>query len=131
MNQLFKSLLMIGLVAGLDSCSKTRQPANDISVSIIPEPNEVKVWEGSFTITESISVNLHSDAFQKMGDYLAEVLGIPTIPITVGEDQDAEETIFLGIKEQLPAEGYELEIYFDRISILGGDQAGVFYGIQT
>lgn len=123
---------------------------------ILPIPREVRERNGRFKIDESVTILLpelasSSDRFLAsfLSADLANVYGIPVRVRHVSQLPKAQRFILMGDKANPlvgqfressgislgrggnAAEGYVLEATDRNIAVLGNDQAGAFYGLQT
>ena len=104
---------------------------------LIPLPQKVEARPGIFTLAPQTRI-VASAGTRETGRYLATQLSPATgyhfkVKTTPG-DPIAPGTIFLSINTNLPglgAEGYELGVTPETVTIQGTDAAGVFYGVQT
>jgi hexosaminidase len=107
--------------------------------TVIPKPMAVTAAGGTFTITAAtqIVVELETDAVRAIGDYLAERLRPATgyaLPVLAASAAPSAGQIILttvGSDPALGAEGYELTITPDGVTITAAAPAGLFYGVQT
>ena len=129
-----KLLGLIGLsVAGLMMFSCTE--VKEANYQIIPMPLDIQLAEqGKFVLTEGTSV-IYPENNEKMQnnanfltEYVKEKTGITLAPTTEAK----RKGIILKVEEnQEKPEGYTLKVTTDNVTICGGSEAGVFYGIQT
>ena len=129
-----KLLGLIGLsVAGLMMFSCTE--VKEANYQIIPMPLDIQLTEqGKFVLTEGTSV-IYPENNEKMqnnanflAEYVKEKTGITLAPTTEAK----RKGIILKVEEnQEKPEGYTLKVTTDNVTICGGSEAGVFYGIQT
>ena len=125
---------LIGLsVAGLMMFSCTE--VKEANYQIIPMPLDIQLAEqGKFVLTEGTSV-IYPENNEKMqnnanflAEYVKEKTGITLAPTTEAKGKG----IILKVEEnQEKPEGYTLKVTTDNVTICGGSEAGVFYGIQT
>ena len=125
---------LIGLsVAGLMMFSCTE--VKEANYQIIPMPLDIQLAEqGKFVLTEGTSV-IYPENNEKMqnnanflAEYVKEKTGITLAPTTEAKGKG----IILRVEEnQEKPEGYTLKVTTDNVTICGGSEAGVFYGIQT
>lgn len=128
-------LVAVIAMLGLHSC-KTEQPTDLTKESLIPKPVSVTATGESFSLKGANIVV--GDALKDiLGNYLATELntaaGLNPSVITTPEAA-APGTINLVVEESdaaLGAEGYELTIAKEGITINANQPAGAFYGIQT
>lgn len=103
---------------------------------LLPKPKEITCGKGSNMISRDCRIILHSQCSFK--DYEAakllqgeiEALAGIRLKITKSFSREGKKCIFIYKKYNI-AEGYSLKITEDSIEINGGDEAGVFYGIQS
>ena len=129
-----KLLGLIGMsVAGLIMFSCTE--VKEANYQIIPMPLDIQLAEqGMFILTEGTPV-IYPEGNAKMqnnanflAEYVKEKTGITLAP-TAGTDGKG---IILKVEENKEKpEGYSLKVSADNVTICGGSEAGVFYGIQT
>lgn len=103
--------------------------------SIIPAPQKMEIRPGRFRLTEDVSI-VSDGASTETARYLAAKMRASTgfsLPIsTIGErPKGSIELTTKGAKAELGAEGYELDVAADGVSIKAPTQAGLFYGVQT
>lgn len=127
----FPSFLMcLGVAAG----PQTR-PAGSASLTIIPEPVEMKAGPGAFVITPATAVIAAGPASveaRKLLDMIAPAMGF-RLPL-VERDETRDNAIALRIDEsltQLGDEGYKLDVTPERVVIVAPRPAGLFHGIQS
>jgi len=117
---MFTRLLLFA--AALTNFSLAQMPA------FVPLPLHAELGEGRYQLGEATAVvapaALHAEA-NLLAERLRRVSCL-SMPVLTGGPG-----IVLGIDPKLPAEGYELTIGTGGVSIRGGTNAGVFYGIQT
>jgi hexosaminidase len=96
--------------------------------AFVPLPIRVEIGEGRYRLGETTAIVAPASLTREatlLAKQLRRVAGL-TAPV-VGSGSG----IVLGIDPQLPEEGYELRISSTGVTIRGGTNAGVFYGIQT
>jgi hexosaminidase len=134
----------IVLVAGVTGCGRVSAPPAGSVVTapknaFVPTPVSVENGSGEFTITAgtAIVVPAGNDAAAKVGRYLSAFIGLaegtePPKVLTAGEAiPDGAIHLALGGGESAGAEGYELAITPQRVTITANTPAGLFYGVQT
>src|SRR5215213_9186640 len=118
-----------------DSPASASIPANSVFGTLIPKPVAVTAAGGTFTITAAtqIAVAPTTDAVRAIGDQLAERLrpatGYP-LPVLDANPTPSTGQITLttvGGDPRLGAEGYELTITPDGVTISAAESAGLFY----
>ena len=104
-------------------------------VSIIPEPSSVEMTEGAFRLTEKTQANFLYEAPEL--EYVASALEDITEAV-FGQgikmnlsSLDASHGINFILDENIPSEGYKLEVAAETIDIASSSAAGAFYALQT
>ncbi len=119
-----KSLSLLTL-ALLVSTSSFAQNANDV---IIPRPSKVMVTGGELNLPGILEMDIEgSKTFRNfLESELSTKFDINNVKnAAVDFDVDIDPT------ENIPAEGYELEIEDDKIAITASTEQGAFYGFQS
>lgn len=105
------------------------------TVSVIPEPSSVEMTEGAFRLTEKTQANFLYEAPEL--EYVASALEDITeavfghgIKMNLSS-LDASHGINFILDENLPAEGYKLEVAAETVDIASSTAAGAFYALQT
>lgn len=105
------------------------------TVSIIPEPSSVEMTEGAFRLTEKTQANFLYEAPEL--EYVASALQDITEAV-FGQgikmnlsSLDASHGINFILDENIPSEGYKLEVAAKTIDIASSSAAGAFYALQT
>ena len=127
-----KKWIWIWAAAALVGCGRHLERVG--SVDIVPEPSDVRVGEGVFSLTRRTEIRL-SDGESSLaraagffGELAGKSLGRPLAVVRGGGQESGAICVALG---DLPAEAYVLSVRSDRIDLTGGSPAGVFYGFQT
>jgi len=120
------SVMLLMLIA-TNACNQKNASVIELN-GLVPLPSVVVEIEGNFQINGRTSIFINSEELKKLGDYFAKQLGVNDLQVA---DEANENAIALAIDDGLPAQSYELEINTDNISIRGGDEAGLFYALQT
>ena len=127
-----KKWIWIWAAAALVGCGRHLERVG--SVDIVPEPSDVRVGEGVFSLTRRTEIRL-SDGDSSLaraagffGELAGKKLGRPLAVVRGGGQESGAICVALG---DLPAEAYVLSVRSDRIDLTGGSPAGVFYGFQT
>jgi len=105
----------------------------DASPKIIPTPAEVKYRKGNVTLDSSWQIR-YAGRLSSEAHYLAAQLKTAGITLTSAADHVAAtgKVIELNVDgSNTKAEAYTLNIAADKITIIGSDNAGAFYGIQS
>lgn len=117
------------------ACTPSQTELGDLHV--IPQPQEVQQDKQAapFVITSQTCVVYpeNNEKLQRTATFLASYLQEATgIQVRVGTNPQSNHAIHLAVDETMShPEGYKLEIRSDAISLKGGSEAGVFYGVQT
>ncbi len=102
------------------------------SVAIIPQPEKMTIYEGSFTISEKtiITSNGTLPEVDYLQNYIKEKHGID---LSFSDKKPKTNYISLEITPMptMPKEAYELEVNSSGVSIKASDNHGIFYGIQS
>ena len=127
-----KKWIWIWAAAALVGCGRHLERVG--SVDIVPEPSDVRVGEGVFSLTRRTEIRL-SDGDSSLaraagffGELAGKSLGRPLAVVRGGGQESGAICVALG---DLPAEAYVLSVRSDRIDLTGGSPAGVLYGFQT
>ena len=127
-----KKWIWIWAAAALVGCGRHLERVG--SVDIVPEPSDIRVGEGVFSLTRRTEIRL-SDGDSSLaraagffGELAGKSLGRPLAVVRGGGQESGTVCVALG---DLPAEAYVLSVRSDRIDLTGGSPAGVFYGFQT
>jgi hexosaminidase len=105
------------------------------SISIIPEPSNIKIEEGIFSFSSEIIISIDSE-WKNLGDLISEYLiQDHNIFVKLQPKLDSEKIFISIIKDEtldsIGNEGYNLTINLDNIEIKAKDLKGAFYAIQT
>ena len=127
-----KKWIWIWATAVLVGCGRHLERVG--SVDIVPEPSDVRVGEGVFSLTRRTEIRLPDGdsalvrTAELFGELAGKSLGRPLAVVRGGGQESGAICVALG---DLPAEAYVLNVRSDRIDLTGGSPAGVFYGFQT
>lgn len=108
--------LILSIMLLCATCSVMAQ-----SLTLLPAPRSFASADKGFVITHKTKISCDKGAIPA-GEYLAGKLGIGT---------DMEGDIHLAIDSRLGREEYQLSVYAEGITIVGGDYGGVFNGVTT
>ena len=104
-------------------------------VSIIPQPVEIQENEGFFRLNTDTRILYHSE-LKDVSNFLISILRIST-GINFSSDLYQNEevnsiSLLLNLElNEIPTEGYVLEVSSERIIIRSKSKNGIFYGIQS
>ena len=127
-----KKWIWIWAAAALVGCGRHLERVG--SVDIVPEPSDVRVGEGVFSLTRRTEIRLSDGdsalvrTAELFGGLAGKSLGRPLAVVRGGGQESGTICVALG---DLPAEAYGLSVRSDRIDLTGGSPAGVFYVFQT
>lgn len=99
------------------------------NTTIIPQPQEMELLEGSFTFDQNTSIYADSTfhvAVNFLRNYMQNGAGI-----ALGTSTKDEANITFALDPELPSEGYTLDISEEKIQIKAADASGAFYATQT
>lgn len=102
------------------------------TVNVVPRPVSVEEHDGHFTLTSKTSIG-YADGLKEYAMYLDSILLQSTgyeLPVVAGTSKAA---IALSIDSAAvgASEGYRLEVGRKRVTVVGADRGGLFYGLQT
>ncbi len=100
--------------------------------SILPTPSSVKYGEGTVEVSSALEIVASADLASE-ASYLQEALKSAfSTEFKVVEKSENAQAIVLSVSKGEKAEAYALSVTKDKgVSIVGEDNAGVFYGIQS
>jgi hexosaminidase len=109
--------------------------STDVNLGIIPAPKSVSVLKGQFALSQKTVIQYENIADKKIAqlfhDFLKEKY---FLDLKISKHSDRKETsaiLFTSNRtENIPAEGYNLNIAPNSITAMGKD-AGLFYSLQT
>ncbi|MEI3117641.1 MAG: beta-N-acetylhexosaminidase [Parabacteroides johnsonii] len=130
MKKLLFILLTAGLILGFSSCSHKDIPNN--ALTLIPQPQEMKVGADHFKLTRRAAITLDTSNPQLMGIaryFNNKVTSATGFEIPVEKHGNIE--FKLTDDTALGAEGYRLQVKHGDIIITAHQPAGIFYGVQT
>lgn len=116
-----------------DNLALNKAAQLDAGAKIIPTPLQVKYRSGSVSLDGSWQISF-AGRLAGEAKYLAEQLKVYGLPLKTSADHIKLTGKLIELKVDAAAakpEGYNLTISADKITIVGGDNAGAFYGIQS
>ncbi|MFH0991405.1 MAG: family 20 glycosylhydrolase [bacterium] len=131
--------LMFSAFLILELCIVNSFAQGQRTLSLIPQPIQIKQSRGTFTIDQKtvIQVDKKAKVLKPIADYLAERLRTVTgFPLVISEDagKAGKNSIWLG-SEKLDFsnshEAYELIVDTKGVQINAATPQGIFYGVQT
>ena len=121
------------LLTALVSCSA---PAEREAVSVIPQPQHLRVDEGHFAITHNVPIYLdeRTPEFERIAGFLNERLATAagfTLKVEEADLRNTEKPGIWFMNAGQSSESYYLQVLPERILVEYGDGAGAFYALQT
>ena len=134
----FRKLLFAFCVGvAVAGCKKAHPPTDLTKENLIPVPVSVQATADVFEVTKETSIYVEGDGLLLIGEYLANKLRPSTgflLKVSVTKGAPKSGNIYIttsGTDETLGAEGYELTITEDLVTLAAAKPAGAFRGIQT
>lgn len=93
-------------------------------LKLIPEPNNIKI-DDTKTFLFSNDIQFENIGYLFLGDFEIFVSKLNFLK------NDSITKIHFAINAKLRNEEYSIKVALDRISLVGGSNAGLFYGLQT
>lgn len=100
-------------------------------INIVPQPEYIDMEaEGSYIVTEKTRIVVNDEAWTAATTFAEEMMKHFDMekPMRMSE---RGKGIKIRTDRFVPAEGYEMTISEDGIVIIGGTEAGIYYGLQT
>lgn len=99
---------------------------------LLPVPEEITLQEGILDLVVGQQITIAGPALLPEAQRAQAALKRWTeLDWDISTEANAVNGLSLSVDEGLPAQGYHLDITPQGIRILGGDAAGVFYGVAT
>ena len=128
-------LYFLCLACILPACQKRQAPeTHEGALSIIPEPVNIALNPGYFSIRENSTVYWTGEGLEPVAQYLIARLGPATgfsLSVKQGSGRGINLRILDAADEPLGDEGYRLSVTPRNIELTANQANGVFYGIQT
>ena len=123
MKQLFSLLLLLPVLL------KAQEPM------LIPQPEQMEVRQGSFTISKNTKIILQGSGLEKparfLKDYLEKIHGL-SLQIRLGGNAGSGNIVLNYEKQEYRLPGaYRLDVNGKGIYLAGDNGEGCFYGVQT
>ncbi|GAB5400897.1 MAG: family 20 glycosylhydrolase [Aureisphaera sp.] len=96
---------------------------------LIPKPQQVQYHKGIFVFGGNTTIFAEAE-FELAKDFLQNYFEV-NVGWSPQDDSRGHATIVIEKGNELPAEGYEMEISGDKIQIRASDPSGAFYAMQT
>ena len=116
-----KTILTLAIAAILSLSVSARE------LNIVPQPTYINIEEGDYVVTPKTRVVVDA-AYSNPAYRFVEELAPVFAHLKVAK---SGKGIMLSLDSALPTEGYTLTTTADGISIVGGSEAGIYYGLQT
>lgn len=103
-------------------------------VNLIPQPVDVKVSSGTYTLTKASSITYNKAESRKTAEMLAEKLNVATgfgLTAQLGKAGAIQLDLNDVQNQQIGKEGYTLESNSKGIIVAANQPAGLFYGMQS
>lgn len=129
------TVYILALVIVISACnSTTKTITNSQELSIIPQPETIKLNSGNFTIKSNTAVYCSNKELLQVANYLnaklCRALGF-NLNSKVGKGKGINLIILDEKDASLGNEGYKLEVAKENINISANQANGIFYGIQS
>ena len=124
-------LSIIAIIAVVASCAPKKEYVPEVSV--IPQPQSVRVDEGTFCINKDtkIFVDTPSEEMLRIAGFLNEKLSKAAgFELEIVQDMPRENAIFF-MNAGMPTESYVINSQPTRLCVDYGDGAGAYYALQT
>ena len=124
-----KNLLFFFLVVFITNVQGQNNPLN-----LIPQPVELKLEKGSYSLTKSTSIGYNKSESSEIAEMLVKKINLATgfkLKATVGNKSAIQLNLNPTPDPQLGNEGYMLASTSKGILISANQPAGLFYGMQT
>lgn len=118
----------------LASCNNptVRKEKTDVMLPIVPQPKEVRVFEGEFVLDIKTQFVYSTEEQSKVANWFNEELQqLVGWSCSVGTAQAEENTVVLIQEDSLANEAYILDINEEHRTIKASSEAGYFYAFQT
>lgn len=132
--KLFKMLCSFGLLLWtMFSCQTKVEEISLESHSIIPIPVQVMTSNAKFLMDKSTRIVVEGSGLNMMAETLQLEIKEATGLSLMVQPEESEQTIVLRIDEKFTSkrEAYKIDIQENKIYLIGSDEAGLFYAIQS
>lgn len=133
MNKLLKITGIAAIAALVVSCTNVQKTAN---FDVVPRVNNLETTQNNpFVIDSKVKVVYAHEEGKRNAEFLAEYVkkatGLELAIANVYEEGEKVIRLLVDAENVANKEGYKLTVSEKGIDIVGGGEAGVFYGIQT
>lgn len=130
---IFKKFFYIILLLLFVTCNPgVRIEKNNVVLPIIPQPKELKVYEGSFIIDSLTQIVYSSEEQRRVARWFnKELTDLVGLSCRIGPAQANKNSIVLIHEDSLANEAYFIVINERGICIKASSEAGYFYAFQT
>ena len=128
------TLLLSGmLLLVLGSCKQhSRTEKSGVLLSIIPQPNEIHVYDGFFILDSTTQIVFSTAEQERVVVWFnKELQKTYRMNCRIGEALEEKNSIILLQNDSLGHEAYLLDINDSEISISASSESGYFYAFQT
>ena len=120
----------------LISCSFSLLTLAGMSQSLLPQPVSLTKGQGSFALPASLLISAPEDAATRKSlglftKQLESATGIKSSYLPTTSALLGKMVVRMHSSHNLPKEGYRLKVNGEGIELVGSDEAGIFYGLQT
>ncbi len=134
-NNHLKNIFLLIIIIGFVACNTVpKTTTNSKDLSIIPQPETVKLTSGNFTIRNNTKVYYNNKELLKvtnyMNDKISSALGF-NLKKMDGSGKGINLIILDEKDKYLGNEGYKLKIAPKNINVVANEANGIFYGVQT
>jgi len=129
-----RTVLIFSLVLLISSCKESAKVRIERDITIIPAPQQVSFFEGTFEMSEKTAVKAGNgliNSAEQLRDYLCPSTGYL---LPVNKSVPGGNTIELVLMDDLSSlgeEGYKINISDKKVLISAYTEQGIFWGIQT
>ena len=99
-------------------------------INIIPTPRSLEKREGSFKLSDGVSIGAITPEAKKIATYFAAKISLATGYDVKVEDK-GEITLVLDSCATFSPEGYALDVESSRVQVTACSPRGLFYGMQS
>ena len=101
-------------------------------LNIVPVPVEVQEREGAFRLSSNTQVCVVDKSLERVAMHYVEQLGrLGVQGLHIAYRPHRSNVINLSLAEGLGEEQYLLDISYKQVSVKGGSEKALFYGLQT